>query len=1043
MNGNIIFYTFLVFVVGTALHATGRVNAVACGGVHDATLTDFVESLTNPKPDFTTASRAAITETTRIGIAEFYSPSSSSTTIGSNNNVFAFPVGMTPLCLAMGGGHSSPVATIEMIAAYVTGTAGAVAGQTSPVRVYLPPPNSGAAHALLSSLKALGAVPSSASYPATTNTTAVYYSTISEAQAGLVSNPYAVAIVSALGARGLRMQCASITLPPTNEGCSKTVSPMLNTAALSQMSIDASTFSLSFDVKEISVYPLAGPIVVLVHKSAAEKELADACTGNFARTADVVEFVERLMTSDETRTLLLRYGAVGISDGSLYSARASLHMLMPTPALTHILTGGSSAIMPVIHAEATPWYSVAPTDFIDYPGGGSGAGLRGQREGTWVMSGSDIALSQTEWDARPSLKQVPGVALSVSLIHGITGIDDLVLPACVVNDIYRGVVKYWDEERIQAVNTLVTLPHLPITVVVRDSKSGTTEIFLTGLKLLDENCRGDASDAVVSGVWPYNNSVVRASSGSLPDVVRDTPGAISYITTPSDGASKVASLWSDKFGRTGPARSDVLLGLIKADLDENTLEVTLRSENAAYPFVGVSYLIYDADRPGNCTELKRALEFALWMLQAQAAIDTINSLRYVPVPENFQEAAVKQIRSARCGGVPLYPVITAESDDDSSLLIYIIIGVVVSLVLIAGSLYAIIAVRAAAINKFAPRAPPLCLILTDIESSTKLWQNYPTKMPQAVALHHQVIRRLIKEYNCYEVKTVGDAFLIAAPSVLDGVLLATDIQMELFSAEWPEDFDVQKVVGGDDNPDVWNGIRVRIGVHHCTNVTVKFDPVHQRYDYFGGDVNLTGRVEGSGRGGMVQMTKESLHVLEKHPDYANLVEGSLVIKLAQRDVEVQGVEDPVTFFSVMPEELAARVFQGLEVAATTMDFDTHSNQSNQSSRSTFYGGGGNGPLKKLISHVIDECPKKGMKDMLASLCQATGVAATKSMAPRRQKALVIQKLTQTFEAENLIGCGNTASGLRRRSSLRSTNSMSASMSLFGRSGRTNNNNNNN
>eukprot|EP00760_Papus_ankaliazontas_P000451 PhM_4_TR10077/c0_g1_i2/m.46876 len=219
------------------------------------------------------------------------------------------------------------------------------------------------------------------------------------------------------------------------------------------------------------------------------------------------------------------------------------------------------------------------------------------------------------------------------------------------------------------------------------------------------------------------------------------------------------------------------------------------------------------------------------------------------------------------------------------------------------------------LNRHAPRTPPMCFLLTDIQSSTRLWETFPELMAGAVETHHRVIRRLIEDYDAYEVKTIGDAFMIATRSTVDGTLLAMDIQMELFEAEWPEGLDVDAVyapAGCDTNPDVWRGLRVRIGVHHAVEVQAKFVSSNGRYDYTGQDVMILSKVESSGNGGQVLMMQSTFDALCCAPEYATLVEPTVSHKLAMRDGHVEGISGAVTFHALLPLELGERFFVGEE-----------------------------------------------------------------------------------------------------------------------------------
>eukprot|EP00760_Papus_ankaliazontas_P026476 PhM_4_TR3042/c1_g3_i1/m.45452 len=117
-------------------------------------------------------------------------------------------------------------------------------------------------------------------------------------------------------------------------------------------------------------------------------------------------------------------------------------------------------------------------------------------------------------------------------------------------------------------------------------------------------------------------------------------------------------------------------------------------------------------------------------------------------------------------------------------------------------------------------------------------------------MHHDIIRQQIAEYHGYEVKTVGDAFMIATCTPLDAALLATAIQQALQDATWPDTMQFIEGVG-EGTKELWNGLRVRIGLHYGHSVAPQFDAIHQRYDYYGHDVNVSARVESETMGGQI------------------------------------------------------------------------------------------------------------------------------------------------------------------------------------------------
>jgi class 3 adenylate cyclase len=72
-----------------------------------------------------------------------------------------------------------------------------------------------------------------------------------------------------------------------------------------------------------------------------------------------------------------------------------------------------------------------------------------------------------------------------------------------------------------------------------------------------------------------------------------------------------------------------------------------------------------------------------------------------------------------------------------------------------------------------PLTGTLTFLFTDIEGSTKLWENNAPAMQASLARHDELLRLAIEERGGYVFKTVGDAFCCAfstAPDALEAAL---------------------------------------------------------------------------------------------------------------------------------------------------------------------------------------------------------------------------------------------------------------------------------
>ena len=67
-------------------------------------------------------------------------------------------------------------------------------------------------------------------------------------------------------------------------------------------------------------------------------------------------------------------------------------------------------------------------------------------------------------------------------------------------------------------------------------------------------------------------------------------------------------------------------------------------------------------------------------------------------------------------------------------------------------------------------------LFTDIEGSTRLWQEHPEAMKAALARHDVIVRDAIEGHGGHVVKTTGDGFHAAFSTVHDAVDAAIDAQ---------------------------------------------------------------------------------------------------------------------------------------------------------------------------------------------------------------------------------------------------------------------------
>eukprot|EP01063_Lacrimia_lanifica_P028606 TRINITY_DN4203_c0_g1_i1.p1 TRINITY_DN4203_c0_g1~~TRINITY_DN4203_c0_g1_i1.p1 ORF type:complete len:1857 (+),score=437.95 TRINITY_DN4203_c0_g1_i1:54-5624(+) len=216
--------------------------------------------------------------------------------------------------------------------------------------------------------------------------------------------------------------------------------------------------------------------------------------------------------------------------------------------------------------------------------------------------------------------------------------------------------------------------------------------------------------------------------------------------------------------------------------------------------------------------------------------------------------------------------------------------------------------------------PPteVAIAFTDIQSSTQLWEGCPAGMKIGLETHNAALRAVIATTSGYEVKTIGDAFMVAFLTAKDAFAFALAAQEALVDAAWPEDLLQSHELchplpgGGGKTGRLWAGPRVRIGVH-WGEVEGQKNPITGRCDFFGNPVNKAARVEAIGVGGCSAVTQEVLDAIsEEERGEVGSVDYTPLGRVPLKGVS----EDNLSHITlILPAALAARKALALEVFA--------------------------------------------------------------------------------------------------------------------------------
>ena len=108
---------------------------------------------------------------------------------------------------------------------------------------------------------------------------------------------------------------------------------------------------------------------------------------------------------------------------------------------------------------------------------------------------------------------------------------------------------------------------------------------------------------------------------------------------------------------------------------------------------------------------------------------------------------------------------------------------------------------------------------SDLESSTRLWEQYPEAMKSALARHDTILREAVEAAGGEVVKTTGDGLMAVFSAPLSAVVAAAETQAAMDADPWDET----------------GPLRVRIGIH--------IGEAHSRGgDFYGPAVNRAARI---------------------------------------------------------------------------------------------------------------------------------------------------------------------------------------------------------
>jgi len=281
---------------------------------------------------------------------------------------------------------------------------------------------------------------------------------------------------------------------------------------------------------------------------------------------------------------------------------------------------------------------------VDYQSKGSGAGVQDFLNKTVDFAASDSAMKPEDMAKVPGgVQLLPMTAGEIVLAFNLPSKPDVLkLPRDVYSSIFLGNITRWNDPKIAAANPGLTLPDMPITVVVRADSSGTTAVFTQHLSAISPEFKKTMGEGNTVN-WPASDKFIRApKNDGVTATVRQTPGAIGYIEYGFAKLAKVpfAQLENKAGNYVVPNAESGAEALAAVEMPEDLVAFLPDPAGAkSYPITSYTWMIFrkNNDNPAKAKAMREMVEYGL--TEGQKIAD---SMGYIPLPQNV----IEQVRKA-------------------------------------------------------------------------------------------------------------------------------------------------------------------------------------------------------------------------------------------------------------------------------------------------------------------------------------------------------------------------------------------------------------
>jgi phosphate transport system substrate-binding protein len=329
-----------------------------------------------------------------------------------------------------------------------------------------------------------------------------------------------------------------------------------------------------------------------------------------------------------------------------YTRKFLAGLLLSSVAVTasaQMTINGAGATFPYpIYSKWFDEYAkVDPSVRFNYQSIGSGGGQKQILAQTVDFGASDGPMSDANLTKAPGkLLHIPTVAGAVVVTYNLQGDPALKLDGPTLAGIYLGTIKKWNDPKIAALNSGISLPDSDIVVVHRSDGSGTTFIFTDYLSKVSSDWKSKVG----------NNTSVRWPAGlggkgneGVSGQVKQTPDSIGYVELiyAIQNKMKYAELKNSDGAFVKASPDSVTAAMATAQIpDDFRFSITNASGQDSYPIAGATWLLVYAQQK-DAAKGKKLVEFLKW--SQTKGEEMAKDLDYAPLPESLRERVLKRI----------------------------------------------------------------------------------------------------------------------------------------------------------------------------------------------------------------------------------------------------------------------------------------------------------------------------------------------------------------------------------------------------------------